>query len=388
MSMTFWGYEREDGLVGTRNYLAVIPTVFCANEVAQEIALADPVCRAVLHNKGCGQLQPDNEVIIRTLVGLAASPNVGAVLLVSLGCEAVTLEEVSSRVEKLGKPVRAVRIQECGGKDETVRVGRERIGEFIRRLKDMKRGEFPASAIRLAVKCGSSDATSGIASNPATGWAVDRLIENGATVVFGETTEYIGAEHILAQRVRDEQDRLKLLEIVARMEERVVRMGVDMRGTQPNPGNIAGGLTTIEEKSLGAISKSGTKEIVGVHEYAARILSPGLHIMDSPGKEDEFLTGAAASGANVCVFTTGGGAPQGFVLMPVIKVAGNREKVACMYRHIDVDAGGIMAGVKSIRDVGTDILEKIFAVSSGEPSAAERMGYDKTVGIFTTGPTI
>jgi len=388
MSATFWGHEREDGFVGIRNYVAVIPTVFCANEVAQEIAAMDPICRPILHNRGCGQLKPDIEVITRTLVGLAANPNVGAALFVSLGCEAVSLDEVLCRTTELKKPAMTVHIQRCGGMEKAVRAGKAAAANFIERLKALKRKEFPVSRIRLAVKCGSSDATSGVSSNPATGWAVDRLVENGATVIFGETTEYIGAEHILARRVSNGQARAKLLEIVSRMERRVIGMGVDMRGTQPSPGNIAGGLTTIEEKSLGAISKSGTKEIAGVHEYASRIHEPGLHIMDSPGKEDEFLTGVAAAGANICVFTTSGGAPQGFALMPVIKVAGNREMVKCMAPHIDIDAGGIVSGEKSIGDVGSEIIEKILAVASGERSAAERLGYDKSIGIFTTGPTI
>ena len=385
---TFKGYERKDGTVGTRNYVAVIPTVFCANEVAEAIARGNASCRPLLHNKGCGQLRPDIEIITRTLVGLGLNPNVGGVILVSLGCEAISLDEVYERIAASNKWVEKVVIQQSGGKEQAVIHGREIVQKMAVDLEKQRRKEFPLSKITLAVKCGSSDATSGISSNPATGKAVDLLLDHGARAVFGETTEYIGAEHILAKRAVNDQVRQKLFDIVARIENRVIQMGVDMRGTQPSPGNIAGGLTTIEEKSLGAISKSGSGPIVDVHEYAELLETPGLHVMDSPGKEDEFLTGIAAAGANMCVFTTGGGAPQGFPLVPVIKVAGNPDKVERMCGHIDINASPIIAGEKSINQTSEEIVQKILDVASGAKVKAEICGYDKTVGIYTIGPTI
>ncbi|MCE5282504.1 MAG: UxaA family hydrolase, partial [Deltaproteobacteria bacterium] len=245
------------------------------------------------------------------------------------------------------------------------------------------------SGITLAIKCGSSDATSGISSNPATGKVVDFFLERGGSrIIFGETTEYIGAEDVLAKRAINDDVRKKLLTIVARMENRIIQTGVDMRGTQPSPGNIAGGLTTIEEKSLGAISKSGSGPISGVYEYGERVERPGLYIMDSPGKEDEFLTGIAASGANICIFSTGGGAPQGFPLVPVVKVAGNPDKVTRMGQHIDVNASPIISGEKSIRAIGEEIIKKVLETASGARSQAEINAYDKSIGIYTTGPTI
>jgi altronate dehydratase large subunit len=386
---TFRGYENtNDESVGTRNYLAVIPTVFCANEVAAAIAREHPMCRPLLHNKGCGQLKPDNDIITRTLVGLGLNPNVGAVILVSLGCEAISVEKVYQEIATRNKWVDKITIQDIGGMENAVTRGREIVRKMAPELERRKRKEFPFSRIALAVKCGSSDATSGISANPATGKAVDYFLQKGAKVVFGETTEYLGAEHILAKRAVSEDVREKLLSIVDRMENRIIQMGVDMRGTQPSPGNIAGGLTTIEEKSLGAISKSGSNPINDVHEYGESVETSGLHVMDSPGKEDEFLTGIAAAGANICIFTTGGGAPQGFPLLPVVKVAGNPDKINLMRDHVDVDAGCIITGRSTINQVSERIVECVCQAASGNKTAAERQGYDLTVGIYTLGPTV
>jgi altronate dehydratase large subunit len=385
---TFLGFNRSDGSAGTRNFIAVIPTVFCANEVAAEIAGGFPLCRPLLHSKGCGQLKPDLRIITRTLIGLGINPNVGGVLLVGLGCEAVDIEEVYGSIRERGRIAEKIVIHQEGGMDRTVRAGRERVERLLEKIGKEARTPQGMENIRLGVKCGSSDATSGIAANPAAGKAVDLLLEKGGTVFFGETTEFIGAEHILARRGDGEAVRKSILDIVARMEERVRQVGVDLRGTQPSPGNIAGGLTTIEEKSLGAISKSGSHPITGVLEYGEGTERRGLFIMDSPGKEDDFLTGVAAAGANVIVFTSGGGAPQGFPLVPVIKVASNPEKVGPMAQHIDVDASAIIEGKGSIPEVGRSIIERILRVASGEVVAAEKNRYDRTIGICTLGPTV
>jgi altronate dehydratase large subunit len=385
---TFLGFKRGDGSVGTRNFIALIPTVFCANEVVAEIAGGLPLCRPLLHNKGCGQLKPDLRIITRTLIGLGANPNVGGVLLVGLGCEAVDIEEIDAALAGRGQMVEKVIIHREGGMDRTVRAGRERVERMLEQVLKEKRSPQGTEHIRLGVKCGSSDATSGIAANPPTGKAVDILLDKGGTVFFGETTEFIGAEHILARRGDGEAVRRNILDIVFRMEERVKQIGVDLRGTQPSPGNIAGGLTTIEEKSLGAISKSGNHLIEGVLEYGERTDRQGLFIVDSPGKEDDFLTGVAAAGANVIVFTSGGGAPQGFPLVPVIKVAGNPEKVGPMAQHVDLDASAIIQGTASIPEVGRSILERILRVAEGEEVAAEKSRYDRTIGIYTLGPTV
>lgn len=385
----FYGFKREYGVAGTRNYVAIIPTVFCANEVAYEIAGGNNrQCRALLHSKGCGQLEPDLKIITRTLTGLGLNPNVGAVLLVGLGCEAISIDEVYEGIVRKKKLVKKLVIQSVGGISNAVSKGREIVDEMGNRLLKQKRTPQSVTNIRLAVKCGSSDATSGIAANPATGRAMDEIIGQAGSGIFGETTEFIGAEHSLAARGVDHTIQQEILGIVSRMEKRIIQMGVDMRGTQPSPGNIAGGLTTIEEKSLGAISKSGTRPINDVYEYGEQIEGQGLFIMDSPGKEDEFLTGVCAAGANMIVFTTGGVAPQGFPLVPVIKVASNPEKTVKMKEHVDVDATSIIEGTQSIKEVGHMIVNRIMDVASGQAVSAETNRYDKSIGIYTVGPTI
>jgi altronate dehydratase large subunit len=241
------------------------------------------------------------------------------------------------------------------------------------------------------VKCGASDTTSGLASNTATGNAVDRLVRAGATVLFGETTEVIGAEHILVRRACNDKVASELLGYVTAMEARVNAMGVDMRGGQPTEGNIRGGLTTIEEKSLGAIVKSGSMPISGVVRYGERPGAPGLYFMDSPGREMEFLTGLASAGCQVMLFSTGIGAPQGFSLAPVIKICGNANTCRNLGEYIDLDVSRIVAGTESVDEAGTRVLNAVLRVFSGELVKSEILGYDSSgvnSNIYTIGPTI
>ncbi len=386
---TFNGYVRPDGLVGSRNYLAVIPNVFCANEAVLAIAQSAPQwCRPLIHHCGCGLLQHDLDLAENTLAALAQNPNVGAVLVVGLGCEAAQQDRLYERIAQSGKPVEQLIIHREGNFLTTVDKGKALVKSMVEQLSRQKRTPCPASKIRLAIKCGSSDATSGLVANLATGMVADTMVDNQATVIFGETTEFIGAEHILSKRGLNEQVRNKILEITHATEERIKATGLDMLGTQPSRGNIAGGLSTIEEKSLGAIAKSGTRPIDGVAAFAEPIEGPGLFIVDTPGKEDVYLTGAAAAGANVIIFTTGGGAPQGFPLVPVVKVASNPTKVCAMRPHIDVDLSQVFTGRETLGQVWPGILDKVLAALNGEKVAAEIIGYDKTIGIPTKGPVI
>ena len=384
----FEGYSRPDGTVGSRNWLAVIPSVFCANETVAEIARASDFCKPILHTHGCGKLRPDLDVAERTLAGLGASPNVGACIVISLGCEAASAEKICQGIAETGRPVELLVIHQAGGMKKTVEKGRKLVEHFAADLATQVRERHPLSALRLGVKCGSSDATSGLAANPATGRTVDLLLEQGGSAVFGETTEFIGAEELLAARGETPEVKKRILEIVRKMEQRIIAMGVDMRGTQPSRGNIAGGLSTIEEKSLGAISKSGSKPIRGVYDFGERITGQGLFVMDSPGKEDVILTGLSAAGANVIIFTTGGGAPQGCPLVPVLKVASNRGTICSMAEHVDLDVSAIMRGEASIDQSGEELFERVISVASGRAVRAETCGYDASSGIFTLGPTI
>jgi altronate dehydratase large subunit len=241
----------------------------------------------------------------------------------------------------------------------------------------------------MAIKCGGSDATSGMASNCVIGYVADKMADLGATVVFGETTEFIGAEHILAKRAIDENVAEDIFRIVREMEHRAESLGCDMRKGQPTPGNIAGGLSTIEEKSLGAIMKSGTRPIRGVLAYPESAAGrKGLWIKDSPGREPEILTGMAATGAQCMLFSTGRGAPQGFPSMPVIKICGNPITFERMCNDMDVNAGTVILGQKSVRDVGEEVFALMLEVLNGRQTKNEALGYFGSIDIHTLGPVI
>jgi altronate dehydratase large subunit len=250
----------------------------------------------------------------------------------------------------------------------------------------LKREEAADSELVLGIKCGASDTTSGLVANPATGAACDLVIENGGTCIFGETTEFIGAEHIIARRAATPQVRDKIMNIVTRMEKRAVAMGFDMRGGQPTAGNIAGGLSSIEEKSLGAIAKSGTKPIQDVYEYGERPKDKGLFIIDTPGREPEFLAAVAAAGAQVVVFTTGLGAPQGFPFVPVIKITGNPITYKQLPEHLDILIE--LTDKTGLAKAGQKIYNQVLAVASGKQSKAEILKYGNFPNIFTIGPVI
>ncbi len=387
--MTFKGYYRKDGTIGVRNYVAVIPTVGCVNEAAMRIAFKVEEAAPFLHHQGCCQLSPDVDEIRKVLVGIGCNPNVGAVLLVSLGCETLKAEGVMELIAP-HKDVALVRLQELGGLTKTVEEGIKQarnLASFIQQ----ERKNANVSNLTIGIKCGASDATSGLASNPAVGNAVDKLIDDGATVVFGETTEVIGAERILAKRAASKEVGNKILEKVWKMEQRVKAFGVDMRGGQPTPGNIEGGITTIEEKSLGAIVKGGTRPIKDVLEYGEKSAGSGLYFMDSPGREMEFLTGVVSSGSQIILFSTGVGAPQGFPFAPVVKITGNSQTYKKLVEHMDIDVSTIIEGSETVGESGNRIVQEIIEVASGKRVKAEIVGYDMAgvnADIYTTGPVI
>ena len=390
MKRKFNGYLRKDGLVGVRNYVAVIPTVGCVNEVALRIARQVNGAMPILHHQGCCQLATDLSVVKRVLVRLSKNPNVSATLLVSLGCESIKAEEVREEV-KSDKPVEIVNLQEIGGVTKAVSQGILMAQKMAFDSSSNERKEFDLSNLTIGIKCGASDTTSGIASNPATGVVADKLVDMGAKVIFGETTEVMGAEHILARRGSTEEVGNAILRKVNEMEERARSMGVDMRGGQPTGGNIKGGLSTIEEKSLGAIVKGGTRQIQGVLEYGGIPSQAGLYFMDSPGREMEFLTGVASAGCQIILFSTGLGAPQGFPISPVIKISGNQKTCERLAEHIDVDVSAIIRGEEDIEKAGGRIVDELLKVASGKKVKAELLNYDSSgvnCNIYATGPVI
>ena len=387
--MQFNGYERPDGLVGSRNLVGIIPSVVCANDVASAIVRQVSGCAGFFHHQGCCQLPPDLDRVTETLIGIGCSPNLGAVLIVSLGCEGTDTQKLYEEIKKTGKPVEMIKIQELGGTSKAIAAGTDAAQRLALQISGLQRTPCDISRVVMAIKCGGSDATSGLASNCVIGYAADRLVELGATVVFGETTEFIGAEHILAKRAVNTAVAEKIYAIVKAMETRAESLGCDMRKGQPTPGNIAGGLSSIEEKSLGAIMKSGTYPIQGVLEYPQRVTSQkGLWIKDSPGREPEILTGMAATGAQFMMFSTGRGAPQGFPCMPVIKICGNPNTYEHMQHDMDINAGLIIQGKKSIEEIGGEAIQKMLAVLNGEQTKNESLGYFGSIDIHTLGPVI
>ncbi len=386
--MKFLGYRRANGKVGTRNYVGIISTVVCANEVAR--AIADKVDGAVAfsHQQGCCQTPIDLKRVTETLSGLGCNPNLASVLLIGLGCEGTKMPEVKDTIAASGKRVECNFIQEEGGAAKTIARGVLLAQHMAVEASSIKTEECSAADLVLGLKCGSSDTTSGLVSNPALGVTVEQLVKENATVVMGEVTEFIGAEHILAAQAKDKQTGKKILELVERMEARAKAMGVDMRGGQPTPGNIAGGLTTIEEKSLGAIAKAGRAVVQEVYDYGETPQVPGLVVMDSPGREPEILTGLAAAGCNVITFTTGRGAPQGFPFVPVIKITGNEKTWNHLNDHIDLSVHQVMDGDESLASAGRRIYDAIENTSSGTKTKAEISGYVQAMDIYVTGPVI
>ena len=392
MSYTFQGYRRPDGKFGARNLVAVIPTTICANDVAQAICRQIQGTIGYFHHQGCCQLPSDLKRVTEVLIDLGLSANVGAALIVSLGCEGTDHQRVYETIKASGKPCEIIHIQELGGTSAGIQAGMDAAQRLVMQISGQQRETCDISNLTMAIKCGGSDTTSGMASNCVIGYVADKLVDLGATVVFGETTEFLGGEHILANRAVGGPDgpvAKKIYEIVERMENRAKAIGEDMRGGQPTPGNIAGGLSSIEEKSLGAIVKSGHRPIQGVLEYPQHAFGcKGLWIKDTPGREPEILTGMAATGAQFMMFSTGRGAPQGFPSMPVIKICGNPNTYERMENDMDLNAGRIITGEKSIEEVGEEAYAKMLRVLSGEMTKNEAIGYFSAIDIHCLGPVI
>ena len=387
--MEFMGYVRPDGKVGARNYVGVIPSVTCANDVAQAICRQVMGTVSFLHHQGCCQMPPDLERVTDTLISLGKSPNLASVLVVSLGCEGTDHERMVKEIAATGKHVEIIHIQELGGVSKAIQAGTDIARRLVIEASGLQRQPVDVSNIVMAIKCGASDTTSGMASNCVIGYVADKLVDLGATVIFGETTEFIGGEHLLARRAVSKEVGDKIFEIVEKMENRAKAIGCDMRKGQPTPGNIAGGLSSIEEKTLGAIVKSGTRPIQGVLDYPEDVTNQkGLWIKDTPGREPEILTGMAATGAQFMMFSTGRGAPQGFPCMPVVKICGNPITYPRMEQDMDLNAGLIITGDKTIEQVGEEAFAKALRTLSGEMTKNEAIQYVSSIDIHCLGPVI
>lgn len=326
-----------------------------------------------------GVSQPDEtrRQTKRVLAGIGKNPNVGAALVVELGSEDIRADDLADRIAETGKAVETLSIQRIGGTEQALDRGAAVVTSLVEETEDARREGADASELIFAAECGGSDATSGIAANPAVGNACDRLVGDGGTATFSETPEFIGAEHILAKRCESEEDRERLLQRVEEREQLADMMGVNLRGAQPSPGNQEGGLTTIEEKSLGAISKGGTTPITGFAEFAEELpVGGGLVPMDTPGYDIESVVAKIAAGAQIVAFTTGRGSTTGNPIAPVIKVTGNSKTWTRMANNMDVNASTVIEG-ESIKSVGERIYDQVLAVANGQKTEAEKRGLEE-----------
>jgi len=386
--MKLYGYARPDGTFGIRNHLLILPTSVCSSDTASRIAAQVPGAVAVPHQHGCCEIGEDYAQTVRTLIGFGKNPNVGAVLIVSLGCEGIQAAPVEQEIAATGKIVKSVIIQEHGGTLGALQAGVRIAAQMAVELSAMEKVEFDASHLILGLECGGSDPTSGIAANPVLGVCSDLLIAEGGSSILSETTEMIGAEHLLAEKAVTPEIAESFLEMVRRTEQRAIDMGNDLRGSQPTPGNIEGGITTIEEKSLGCIYKAGSAPLVGTLEYSEKVpVSPkGLYFMDTPGEDIDSITGMVAGGAQIIVFTSGRGTPTGCPIAPVIKLTGNYDTYRKMTDNIDFNAGRVISGEATVEELGRELFEEMIRVCNGKLTKAESLGH-REFGIFRIGYT-
>jgi altronate hydrolase len=387
-SPVFMGYRREDGRVGTRNYIAVVAASNCAAHTAEQIArsyedeVMPPNVDGVVafpHGEGCGHaMGPDVDQLRRTLAGVLMHPNVSAAVILGLGCETNQIDHYLGKGSPRSSRLVGLTLQNSGGTRATIDAARREIARFLEQASAEMREEVPASKIVLGLNCGGSDSFSGITANPALGVCSDLLAEIGATAVLAETTEIFGAEHLLVKRARNREVAEKLLDCIRRYKQYLARFQGSF-DDNPSPGNKEGGLSNILEKSLGAVAKGGTSTLVDVYDYAERVTAPGFTFMNTPGYDPVSLTGLAAGGCNLIAFTTGRGSAIGFPTIPVIKVATNSNTYRRMTDNMDVNAGRIADGEANVQGVGREIFDLVLDVASGRRTCAERLGHKEFV---------
>ncbi|MGD9042651.1 MAG: altronate dehydratase family protein [Desulfobacterales bacterium] len=385
---TFEGIVRPNGQVATRNYIGILATVSCSTSVAHFIANAvekdssaqyaqvDGIL-ALGHGSGCCDAEGGEglELLQRALAGYAGNPNFGGILLVGLGCEVNHLDCLLENMQlEEGPLMKTVNIQNAAGTAETVRCGVEAVEAMLPEVNRAKRSPVSASHIVLGLECGGSDGYSGISANPALGKAVDILIANGGTAILSETPEIYGAEHLLTRRAVSEKVGQKLIDRIRWWQDYTARHDAAINNN-PSPGNKAGGLTTILEKSLGAVAKGGSTNLIDVYGYAEAVKSKGLVFMDTPGYDVVSVTGMIAGGANLICFTTGRGSVCGFKPVPTLKLASNSEMYARMHDDMDVNCGLIIDGKAGIEEMGETIFRLILETASGKKSKSETFGF-------------
>ncbi len=399
--MEFLGYERPDGSVGIRNHVAVISSGRCANEMAATIADAVQGAVPIIHTHPCVHLKDDNEKALRVLTGMGSNPNVAAVIVVGVGCENPSPGKIGEEIAKSKKPVEVLTVMQSNGFQSFMDQGLATARRMVAEASGMQRKPFPLSYLTVGVKCGGSGAISGIAGNSVTGMVFDRLVAEGGTTIFSETTEVIGADHLIAKRAVNEEVARKFREMVVRQEAMIKATGEDIRGTQPTRGNIAEGLVTIEEKSLGALAKTGTSPLQGALEYAEKPPGKGLYFMDGSAMTSELISGETAAGAHIHIYNVGGGVsssfrcPPGWMgeipIIPQIAVVSRQSKPRDSQEKdfFDIYADTIVEGTESVDEVADRLFKEIVAVASGKLTKREmRKGYREPIVLYSLGPIL
>ncbi|HWM80844.1 MAG TPA: UxaA family hydrolase [Pseudolabrys sp.] len=380
----FWGYRRKNGEVGIRNRVAVLAVTDSANSIVRHLT---QVIRGTLPLTvwyGRGQFGEDDIIFRRTQIGLASNPNIGAVLVI--GLESVSTQQVADSIAKSGKPVAKLSIQDAGGSIEALAQGMRLLMPLVQDASAVRPERMALSEIVLGVECGGTDTTSGIASNPALGWVADRVVDAGGTVYLSETSEWMGAEHILAKRATSPELGKAIAAAVRRIEDDASARGVDIRGANPVPDNIRGGITTIEEKSLGAIIKGGTRPVSGLLSYATKASGRGLYLMDTAAPAAESMTGLAAGGAQIIIFTTGQMNILGCPVAPTMKITGNPRTAKRLADNVDVDVSKMLEG-ESLEQAGGRLLDAMLQTASGRLTRSETLG-DEEIAISRIQPTV
>ena len=375
--MVFYGYPRKDGKVGARNYVAIIPSVGCVNNLCSQLESLIRGTRAIRHDQGCLHPPADTEQVVRTLINLGQNANVGAALVVGLGCEMARAERVYEGIKESGKPVDMVVVHEVGGMIDTLAKGARNLVDMVAEVSALKREEFGLDKLVFGTKCGSSDTTSGLSANLVTGVVCRLMTENGGKFIQGEICDIMGGEYALKRLCINEQDGERIVDYVRDLYMRGYYVGADTRGSQMTAGNVAGGLTTLVEKALGANAKGGNVPIQGVLGYGEIAPEvPGRYIMNFPGHGFENLTGSAAGGAIVHLFTTGRGAPNGHPIMPTIKICGNARTNRTMSEHIDVDVASVIQETETVEEAGERLYKFAVDVANGKLTKSEILNFE------------
>ena len=400
--MEFWGYSRPDGSVGVRNHVLILPATRNVNYICHRIALAVPGVTTFYTTGEYGRTGGDRTRLARFLTGIARNPNVANVLLIGMphgyGYPEFQTDALAAEIAKSGTRLEVLNVDRCGGLEGTVVQGIRLARELVREATAMRREAAPLSKLTIGMKCGDSDATSGLAGNPALGRAVDRLIDAGGTALFSETLELIGAEQTLVQRAKTPEVAQRLLRLIESWEARAASIGEDIRTINPIPENIAAGITTLEEKSLGAVEKTGTRELSGVLDYCERPGGPGLWLMDAWMSSYSLLPSFAAAGAQIVLYQLGGNelppedAPLSAVdpglVAPLLTISGNPRTAKAAGDYLDVSTGGVLLGTETLDAAGEHILEEIVRAANGRATRGETMRYPEPFEVFFEGPFI